>query len=231
MIHPLVGYGIRGAIFYQGESNYDRPDQYESLFPAMVKNWRSLWGQGDFPFYYAQIAPYNYAQLAPFNSGGKYNSAYIRDAQRKSVSKIPQSGMAVLMDLGEENYIHPATKKQAGDRLAYLALGKTYGIRGFAFESPAYDSMIVTGNVVELRFKNADNGLTAYGKDPAHFEIAGADKIFYKAKAHITRTGILVSSPQVKEPVAVRYAFRDFIVGDIFSTDGLPVSSFRTDNW
>jgi sialate O-acetylesterase len=231
MIHPIVGYGIRGAIFYQGESNYDRPDEYEDLFPAMIAEWRRLWNRDNFPFYFAQIAPYNYAQLPPYHSGGKYNSAYLRDAQRKSLDHIPASGMAVLVDAGEENNIHPAAKKTAGQRLAWLALGKTYGIKGFGFESPAYDSLIVNGGIAEVKFRNAANWLTSYGKELSSFEIAGADKIFYPAKAIIYRSSVLVSSPQVKQPVAVRYAFRDYIVGDLFSTEGLPVSSFRTDNW
>ncbi len=231
MIHPIAGYGIRGAIFYQGESNYDRPDEYEDLFPAMVAEWRRLWNRDSFPFYYSQIAPYNYAQLPPYHSGGKYNSAYLRDAQRKSSDHIPASGMAVLMDTGEENNIHPAAKKTAGQRLAWLALGKTYGIKGFGFESPTYDSLVVNGGIAEVKFRNAANWLTSYGKELSSFEIAGPDKIFYPAKAVIYRSSVMVSSPQVKQPVAVRYAFRDYIVGDLFSTEGLPVSSFRTDNW
>jgi sialate O-acetylesterase len=231
MLNPVVGYGIRGVTWYQGESNYDRPDQYETLFPAMVSLWRSLWDAGDFPFYYAQIAPYDYAQLPPYRSGGKYNSAFLRDAQRKSASKIANSGMAVLLDAGEKDNIHPANKKAAGERLAYLALAKTYGIKGFGFESPAYDSLVVSGNIAEVRFKSAPNGLTSYGKELLLFQVAGKDKVFYPAKAIIQRNSVLVSSPQVKEPVAVRYAFSDFVVGELFGTDGLPVSSFRTDNW
>ena len=231
MLHPVIGYGIKGMIWYQGESNYDRPDQYENLFPAMVRQWRTQWNAGDLPFYFAQIAPYNYAQLPPYNTGGKYNSAYLRDAQRKSVAKIPNSAMAVLMDIGEEKNIHPAAKKQVGERLALLALAKTYGLKGFGYESPAYDSLLIANGIAEVKFKNADNWLTSYSKELNLFEIAGKDKIFYPAKAVIYRSSVMVSSPQVKEPVAVRYAFKDFVVGELFSTEGLPVSSFRTDNW
>jgi sialate O-acetylesterase len=231
MLNPFIGYGIKGCIWYQGESNYDKPDQYEDLFPAMVKQWRSLWQQGDFPFYYAQIAPYNYAQLPPYNTGGKYNSAYLRDAQRKAVAKTPNSGMAVLMDIGEEKSIHPANKEAGGTRLALMTLAKTYGLKGFGNSSPAFDSLLVSGNIATIKFANAPNGLTSFGKTLSYFEIAGADKIFQPANAVIARGTVLVSSPNVKEPVAVRYAFRDFIVGDLFSTEGLPVSSFRTDNW
>ena len=139
--------------------------------------------------------------------------------------------MAVVLDAGEENNIHPASKKVAGERLAYLALGKTYGLKGFGVESPTFDSLIVNGSIAEVKFANAASWLTSYGKELTTFEIAGKDKIFYPASAVIYRSSVMVSSPQVKEPVAVRYAFRDFVIGELFSTEGLPVSSFRTDNW
>lgn len=231
MLYPVIGFGMRGAIWYQGESNYERSDRYEALFPAMVKAWRQDWGIGEFPFYYAQIAPYNYAQLPPYHKGGKYNSAFIRDAQRKSLTNIPASGMAVLMDIGEENSIHPASKEKGGTRLAYLALGNTYGIKGFGYASPAYESMSIKDNTVVLKFQNAANGLTSFGKSLTLFEIAGADQKFYPAAAKISGSSIAVSAEQVKNPVAVRYAFKDFVTGDLYGTDGLPVSSFRTDDW
>jgi sialate O-acetylesterase len=231
MLHPFVGFTIKGCIWYQGESNYDRPDQYELLFPAMVRQWRNDFGQGDFPFYFAQIAPYNYAQFPPYNTGGKYNSAYLRDAQRKAVRKIPNSGMVVLMDIGEENSIHPANKETGGKRFAYLALTKTYGEKGFGYTSPSYDSLSISGNIATIKFTDVPNGLTSFGKQLINFEIAGADKWFRPAKAVINRGTIQVSSPDVKDPVAVRYAFKDFVVGELFSTEGFPVSSFRTDEW
>jgi sialate O-acetylesterase len=231
MLNPVIGYGIKGCIWYQGESNYERPDQYEKLFPAMVKRWRGLWQQGDFPFYYVQIAPYDYAQLPPYNSGGKYNSAYLRDAQRKSLNIIPNSGMAVLLDVGEQATIHPPRKEPAGTRLAYLALAQTYGITGFDYASPLYKAVTIEGNRATIRFEHAENGLTAYNKPLQYFEIAGKDKRFYPAQAAISGSTIVVSSPLVKEPVAVRYAFNDFVTGDLFGTNGLPVSSFRTDDW
>ena len=231
MLHPFIGFTIKGCIWYQGETNYDRPDQYEKLFPAMVKEWREEFGQGDFPFYFAQIAPYNYAQLPNAGQGGKYNSAYLRDAQRKAVAKIPNSGMVVLLDIGEENSIHPANKEVGGKRFAYLALAKTYGHKGFAFTSPSFDSLLIKGNIGTIKFKDVPNGLTTFGKPLVNFEIAGADKIFRPAKATISRGTVLVSSPDVAAPVAVRYAFKDFVVGELFSTEGFPVSSFRTDDW
>ncbi|MRX46222.1 sialate O-acetylesterase [Pedobacter puniceum] len=231
MLKPIIPYAIKGCIWYQGESNYERPDQYESLFPAMVKHWRSEWKQGDFPFYYAQIAPYNYAQLPPYHYGGKYNSAYIRDAQRKAEAKISNSAMAVLLDIGEENNIHPMHKEPVGTRLALLALAQTYGLKGFGYASPAVESTQISGSVITVKFKNAPNGLTSYGKELQQFEVAGANKQYYPAKASIQGSTVVVSSPMVKEPVAVRYAFKDFVVGELFSTEGLPLSSFRTDDF
>ena len=230
MLNPFLGFGIKGCIWYQGESNNDRAEQYEKLFPAFVKQIRTQFDQGNFPFYFAQIAPYNYT-LNTTSNAVKYNSAYLRDAQRKSVATIPNSGMAVLMDIGEENSIHPAQKEIGSKRLAYMALAQTYGMKGFGYASPAYDSIVVTGNIATIKFTNAPNGLTSYGKPLNNFEIAGADKIFHPAKALISQGKILVSAIDVKDPVAVRYAFKDFVVGDLFSTEGFPVSSFRTDNW
>ncbi|WP_231463823.1 sialate O-acetylesterase [Pedobacter sp. Leaf132] len=231
MLYPVIGYGIKGAIWYQGESNYERPDQYENLFPAMVSSWRKNWDIGEFPFYYAQIAPYNYAQLAPFHKGGKYNSAFLRDAQRKSLSKIPNAGMAVLMDIGEENMIHPSRKKEGAERLAYLALSETYGVKGFNAKSPLYESLTIDKNTAVVKFKDVANGLTSFSKQLSLFEIAGADKKFYPAKAVIKGSSVVVSAEEVKNPIAVRYAFKDFVIGDLFGNDGLPVSSFRTDDW
>ncbi|MFC3563001.1 sialate O-acetylesterase [Pedobacter jamesrossensis] len=231
MLYPVIGYGIKGAIWYQGESNYERPDRYEDLFPAMVSSWRKNWDTGEFPFYYAQIAPYNYAQLPPYHVGGKFNSAFLRDAQRKSLGKIPNSGMAVLMDIGEEKSIHPANKKQGGERLAYLALAQTYGIKGFGALSPAYESITIDKSTASIKFTNVPNGITSFGKELSLFEIAGADKKFYPAKALIKGSSVAVSAEDVKIPVAVRYAFKDFVIGDLFGNDGLPVSSFRTDDW
>ena len=231
MLHPVIGFGIKGIIWYQGESNYDDPDKYEKLFPALVNEWRTAWNIGTFPLYYAQIAPYNYVQLPPYNKGGKFNSAYLRDAQRKSEKLIPNSGMAVLMDIGEEKNIHPANKEVGGKRLALLALAKTYNMKGFGYASPAYDSLSATGSIATIRFQNCPNGLTSFGKELSLFEVAGSNKIFYPAKAGINGSNVSLSAPEVKEPVAVRYAFKDFVVGDLFSTEGLPVSSFRTDDW
>lgn len=229
MLHPVIGYGIKGAIWYQGESNYERPDRYEDLFPAMVANWRKAWGIGEFPFYYVQIAPFTYNFVA--RPDPKLNSAYLRDAQRKSLAKIPNSGMAVIMDIGEERQIHPAHKKEGGERLGYLALSKTYGIKGIVGTSPNYESLTIDKDKAVIKFSDSPNGLTSFGKELSKFEIAGADQKFYPAKAVINGNSVVVTAPEVKTPVAVRYAFKDFVVGDLFGNEGLPVSSFRTDNW
>lgn len=224
MINPIVGYGIRGGIWYQGESNRNEPQYYQKLMPGLIENWRSVWGIGEFPFYFVQIAPFDYGP-------GGLNSAYLREAQLKASTAIGNIGMACIMDLGEKDCIHPANKELGSKRLALLALAQTYGIKGIANMSPVLKEMKVAEGVVKLTFENAPNGLTSYGKELTCFEVAGANKRFFPAKAFITGAGITVFSPSVAEPVAVRYAFKDFIVGDLFSTDGLPVSSFRTDEW
>lgn len=230
MLRPFLGFTIKGCIWYQGESNNDRAKQYETLFPAFVKQIREQSGQGDFPFFYAQIAPYNYMNFAAAGAPA-YNSAYLRDAQRKALDKIPNSGMAVLMDIGEEFNIHPMDKLTGSKRLALMALSKTYGLKGFAGESPAYESMSINGSTITIKFKNAPNGLSAFGKELKYFEVAGANKVFRPAKAMVSGGNIIVSATDVKEPVAVRYAFKDFVIGDLFSTEGFPVSSFRSDEW
>lgn len=232
MINPIVGYTIKGCIWYQGESNYERPDQYPLLFEKMVREWRNLWRQGEFPFYFCQIAPYNYTLISPAEKqGGKFNSAFLREAQYKSVQTIPNSGMTVLMDIGEEKCIHPQNKKTGGERLALMALAKTYGLTGFGYESPTFKEIVIEDNKAVLSFENAPMWLTSFGKELKEFEIAGADKVFYPAKAEIKRSKIEVYSDKVSKPVAVRYAFKDYVAGDLFSTEGLPLSSFRTDNW
>jgi sialate O-acetylesterase len=224
MIKPIAGYGIRGAIWYQGESNRNEPVQYEKLLPGLVENWRSIWGAGEFPFYYVQIAPYYYGPTG-------LNSAYLREAQLKASTAIPNIGMASVMDCGEENSIHPANKEAAGNRLAFQALIKTYGKRGFACDGPVLKEMKIEGNQIKLTFDNAPNGIMAIGKELHCFEVAGANKRFYPATAYVTNAGVTLISPSVAEPVAVRYAFKDFIIGDLFNTEGLPASSFRTDTW
>lgn len=228
MLHPIIGYGIRGCIWYQGESNYTRPFSYEKVFTTLIDDWRNIWGQGDYPFYYAEIAPFDYARL---NEKDYVNSAYIRDAQRKSESKIKNSGMIVLLDAGDEKTIHPMNKVLPGERFALMALAKTYGMKGIGYASPKFKSMEVKDGKATLFFDDAPNGLSSFGKDLDLFEIAGSDRIFHPAEAKINNGKVIVSCKDVTEPVAVRYAFKDYVKGNLFGTDGLPVSSFRTDDW
>ncbi|MDP4284027.1 MAG: sialate O-acetylesterase [Bacteroidota bacterium] len=224
MINPIVGYGIRGAIWYQGESNKNEPKEYQKLMPGLIQNWRSLWGIGEFPFYYMQIAPFDYGP-------GGLSSAYLREAQLKASTAIPNIGMACIMDIGEKDIIHPKHKETGSNRLAMLALEGTYGIKGITGQSPVLKEMNIDGEVVKLTFDHAPNGITSFGEKISCFEVAGANKRFFPAEANITGAGITLFSPQVSKPVAVRYAFQDFVVGNLFSTEGLPVSSFRTDEW
>lgn len=224
MINPVAGYGIKGAIWYQGEANRNEYKQYEELLPGLISNWRTMWGIGDFPFYYVQIAPYDYGNPVQ-------NSAYLREAQLKASTALMNAGMACIMDIGEKDCIHPRDKKTGADRLAFLALTKAYGKSGFTGDGPVYKSMKVNGQVAILGFDNAPNGLTSFGRELSCFEIAGANKRFYPARASISGNTINVYCPAVAEPVAVRYAFKDFVVGDLFNTEGIPASSFRTDDW
>jgi sialate O-acetylesterase len=224
MINPIAGFGIRGAIWYQGESNRLEPDRYLKLLPGMIEDWRRVWEIGEFPFYYVQIAPFDYGVTG-------LNSAFLREAQLKAVTTLPNIGMASVMDTGEKENIHPANKKAAGDRLAYQALAKTYGLKGVACDGPTFREMKIEGNIIKLSFNNTANGLTSFGKELSCFEVAGTNKRFYPAKALIIGNSITLISPMVNEPVAVRYAFRDFVIGDLFNTEGLPAPSFRTDDW
>ena len=224
MIHPFVGFGIKGMIWYQGEQNRVNPQIYDKLMVSMVNEWRRIWNCGQWPFYYVQIAPYRYNdKLGP--------ATYLREAQQKAMKQIPNSGMVVTMDVGEEKLIHPADKTTISQRLAYWALANTYGMNGIAFASPVYKSMKVDKDAINITFDDAPNGLSSFGKALSAFEIAGEDKLFFPAKARITGDGITVQSDSVKSPVAVRYAFKDWVEGDLYSTEGLPVAPFRTDDW
>jgi sialate O-acetylesterase len=221
-IYPLSNYAIKGFLWYQGESNEHNPDMYEKLFPAFVKDIRRTWGQGDFPFYYVQIAPF------------KGPCTKIREVQLKSLNVIPNAGMAVTMDIGEENNIHPAKKEQVGNRLAYWALSKTYGIKGIACRAPEYKSMEIRENKIALSFDYfSSTCVSPLATDLANFEIAGEDKVFHLAKANVGQIShqIVVYSDEVPHPIAVRYGYKNYVNGNVYDDFGLPISSFRTDNW
>lgn len=231
MLHPFVGLAMQGVIWYQGEDNWNRASSYADMFSTMIRGWRQLWGRGDFPFYYCQIAPYDYSIIT---EKGKpvYNTAYLREQQAKVETMVPNTGMAVLMDAGFKEGIHPYNKQAPGQRLALLALDKTYGKKGFDSESPVYKSMEVKGDTVVVSFDRAKEWIAGkHSFESNQFELAGADRKFYPAKAWISRSKVMVKSDSVPAPVAVRYAFKNDSEGDLFSTMGLPVSSFRSDDW
>jgi sialate O-acetylesterase len=223
MLHPLLGYTIKGAIWYQGEGNRNRPEQYEQLFPAMIANWRNDWNQGDFPFYFVQIAPFRYGGL---------NGAYLRHAQMKTIQTVPNTGMAVITDIGECNDIHPKEKRIVGERLALWALAKDYQLGGFAYSGPIYRRMEKKDAKIILYFDHAAYGFTSYRKPVEGFEIAGSDKVFREANVRFGRDGSLeVWSDDVATPEAARYGFSRCGTGNLFNVAGLPVSPFRTDSW
>ena len=229
MINPLVSFTIKGVLWYQGESNRQEPENYKKLFPAMVKDWRTRWGIGDFPFYYVQIAPYIYDNNKAFQTVD--NSAFIREAQLQCLDLIPNSGIAITMDIGEENYIHPPKKKEVADRLLFNALNQTYGYKTVDYAGPVFDSQELKDDGIMLKFKNAETGLYAYHA-LAGFEIAGEDKVFYPADAKIVNyREVFVMSNKVPKPVAVRYAWRNWVIGTLYDANLLPASSFRTDKW
>jgi sialate O-acetylesterase len=225
MIHPLVGYGIRGAIWYQGETNRYEPNLYVKMFDRMVREWRDLWGVGEFPFYYCQIAPYRY--------GDSHNSAYLREAQAKGMTTTPNTGMAVLMDAESPDCIHPPKKKDAGERMVLWALAKTYGMEKMHYRSPEVKSFNVEGRVAIITFDHTGStGLTSYNRAISKFTIAGKNNHFHAAKAALAGNTVYIFSPYVAEPVAVRYCFDDMSATEIFTVEGnLPLSSFRTDDW
>lgn len=229
MINPLIPYTIKGALWYQGESNRNDPKGYKTLFPAMVKDWRSKWAIGDFPFYFVQIAPFNYGGNDKFEE--KENSAFIREVQLQCADIIPNSGIAIAMDLGEQYCIHPAKKKEVADRLLFNALNKTYGFKTIDFAGPEFESKETKDGGLILKFKNAEGGLYAFNGLQG-FEIAGVDKVFYPAEAKIINgRNVFVKSDKVLNPKEVRYAWRNWVNGTLFDTSILPASSFRTDNW
>ncbi len=224
MIAPIVPFTMRGAIWYQGESNVWKAQQYRELFPKMIESWRNVWQQGDFPFYYVQIAPYAYGESE------KSACAELRDAQLSTMS-VANTGMVVTMDIGNTASIHPSNKKSVGERLALWALAKDYGKTDMAFSGPIFKGMAVEGNKIRIQFNFAQNGLLMKGDKLIEFEIAGEDQKYVAAEAVIDGNDVLVSAKAVKSPVAVRYGWSDISQPNLFNTEGLPASPFRTDNW
>jgi sialate O-acetylesterase len=225
MLAPLQKYSIKGVIWYQGESNAARPIQYRELLPAMVRDWRKHWNQGDFPFLLVQLPNYMERKPEPSES----NWALLREAQLKTLS-LPQTGMAVTIDIGEWNDVHPLNKKDVGTRLVLAAQSVAYGEASVVSSGPIYESMKIDGEKIIVSFRHTGSGLVARGGELRSFAIAGVDKRFVWAKARIENNRVMVWSEQVQNPVAVRYAWADNPAGaNLYNEEGLPASPFRTD--
>lgn len=228
VLKPTIGYGMRGAIWYQGESNAGRAYQYRDLFPLMIKSWREEWGIGDFSFYWVQLADFREEKSAPADS----DWAELREAQTMTQDKLPNTGEAVIIDLGEAKDIHPKNKQIVAKRLARLALAKDYGLK-LPYLSPRYKSMEVKDGKVVLTFDNVGGGLQTFDVvEPRGFDVAGSDKSFVRAKAKVVGPNkIEVSAEGVSEPASVRYAWADNPVCNVYTKEGLPLTPFRTDDW
>ena len=222
MIYPLTNFSIAGAIWYQGESNANSYYAYEPLITGMIDAWRKQWNK-NFPFYFVQIAPFSY--------GFKNVGALLRESQTKSANHL-NTGMVVITDLvPDTTNIHPTPKKEVAKRLADLALNQTYGNTTIPCQSPIYTSHVVEKDKIKVQFSNVQNGLMAKGAEINSFEIAGSDKIFMPAQAKIEGNSVLVYNKNIKNPVAVRFAFNNTAIPNLFNKEGLPVNLFRTDNW
>lgn len=222
MIAPVTPFRIAGTLWYQGESNAGQSALYTRLFTSMIKSWRQEWGY-PFPFYFVQIAPYTYDK--------PLIGALLREAQTES-TQVPNTGMVVVSDLVDNvKDIHPQNKKDVAVRLARMALAKHYQKTSPPYRSPLYDKMTLENGKARIHFKYAENGLMSTGKEPSEFTIAGEDRIFYNASAKIEGSTVVVSSPDVKVPVAVRFGFSNASIPNLFSKEGLPVNLFRTDRW
>lgn len=220
MVAPLVPYALRGALWYQGENNAGQPTLYERLFPAMISGWRAQFGQGDFPFYWAQLSSYQ----------AESNWAWIREAQSRALS-LPATGQAVTLDIGDAGDVHPRNKRDVGGRLARIALARTYG-QAVVDRGPSFAKAEREGGALRVSFDVGLAGLRATIAPLPGFEVAGADQVFKPAEAKLEANGtVLVSHPQITEPVAVRYAWSSAPVVGLGNNEGLPVPPFRSDHW
>lgn len=228
MINPLIPYTIKGAIWYQGESNAGRAYEYRTSFPMMIKDWRKRWELGDFPFYFVQLASF---KAAGGTSATGSTWAELREAQHLTLS-LPRTGEAVTIDIGNTNDIHPRNKQDVGKRLAAIALHDSYK-KNVVYSGPEYQKHKISGNQVTIHFDHVHGGLTAKGSDKVvGFEIAGADQKFYPAEARIEGEAIVASSSSVAQPKAIRYAWADDPgTSNLFNKEGLPAVPFRTDSW
>jgi sialate O-acetylesterase len=234
MIHALTPFAIRGAIWYQGENNRNDGLFYEKKMDALIQGWRSAWKLGDFPFYYVQLAPYSYGYNRETPAGeipDFLRLPYLWEAQVNAM-RIPNTGMAVITDITNLNDIHPANKKDVGYRLSLWARAITYGEKTLVYSGPLYRSMTVDGNLIRLAFDHVGGGLVTNDDQPLKwFEIAGEDRTFYKAEAEIAGDTVVVWSPRVAAPEAVRFGWNQLAVPNLANKEGLPASPFRTDRW
>ncbi|MGA9293751.1 MAG: sialate O-acetylesterase [Ignavibacteriaceae bacterium] len=221
MIYPLIPFKIAGVIWYQGETNTANPETYSQLFSTLIKDWRNEW-EDEFPFYYVQIAPYNYET--------PYTGVLVREAQLKCLT-LPKTGMVVISDIGNLKDIHPKDKQDVGKRLANWALANTYGKKDINVSGPLYRSFDLKGNKIIIYFNFAGSGLAARGGALTNFTIAGKDSVFVPAKAEIEDSTVVVYSDNIQNPIAVRYAWENAVDPNLFNKEGLPASSFRTDDW
>lgn len=230
MVAPLVPYGIAGAIWYQGENNCVRNDGpvYGAKMKALIQGWRQVWDQGEFPFYYVQIAPWQYGVKYPGNAD---RLPLTWEAQLETLS-FPNTGMAVITDVGDTEDIHPTNKEAVGKRLALWAMAKTYGQKDLVFSGPLYKSMKVENDKIRVSFDYVGGGLAAReGKPLTWFQVAGEDKQFVDATATIDGDTVVVSCDKVKSPVAVRFGWNELAEPNLMNKEGLPASPFRTDRW
>ncbi len=232
MIAPLIPFAVRGAIWYQGEANVGRAKQYQTLLPTMIRNWRTDWAEGDFPFYIVEIAPFNYNRPGKDGKIDPRNlerCAELWEAQLLTHKSVPNTGLVVTTDIGELKDIHPHNKQEVGRRLALWALAKTYG-REVAFSGPIYKSSSVEGDKVRLAFDYADGIKSSDGKPLTFFTIAGEDQKFVPAEAKIDGSTVAVSAKEVAKPVAVRFGWREDATPNLVNAANLPASPFRTDS-
>ena len=228
MIAPLIPYGIKGAIWYQGEANAGRAEQYRSLFPSLIRNWRQDWGEGNFPFFAVQLAPFMTIKDQPSESAW----AELREAQLRTAKEIPSYGIAVITDVGNPDNIHPVKKKPVGERLALAARGIAYGEK-IEYSGPIFKNVKSKGSELIVSFDHADSGLEARGGELKGFAVCGPDHKFVWAKAQIDDSGkkVIVSSSEVSNPIAVRYGWADCPVVNLWNKAGLPASPFRSDDF
>ena len=227
-IAPFLNYNIKGFLWYQGESNRNNADQYRYLMEAFVKDLRGKWGLGELPFYFVQIAPYRYG------NPDATDAAKLREVQALNAKEIPNSGMVCTLDIGAPNFIHPVDKETVGTRLALLALGQTYGRKGFGYLTPTYKSMEKKDGKIYINMDNAPyGGVCPMWTSLKGFDIAGEDKVFHPAFAEVEEKTcrLAVSSKDVPNPVAVRYCYHNYAEASVFNLYGLPLAPFRTDNW